>query len=276
MEAGRASRSAMGSGLLRAAHMREDPPPWIFEDTIAEQLLDAAEVEELEASMAAWIPEVRRAFRVAHAVRARLAEDVAIDGLLAGRREYVLLGAGLDSFAWRHPRARDFVIWEIDHPDTQAWKRVALRRAGLAEPPNVRFVAGDLERVRIDDLDLPDRATWSWMGVTMYLQRSVTEATLHAIASKRPGTTLVVDFLLGAEALDPLGEAVHATATVTVAAANEPVIASYTKEQVAQLLGEAGFSDVELWDADALGARYLRDRPELPLPNSTVIAIATV
>jgi methyltransferase (TIGR00027 family) len=233
-------------------------------------------VEELEASMAAWIPEVRRAFRVAHAVRARLAEDVAIDGLLAGRREYVLLGAGLDSFAWRHPRARDFVIWEIDHPDTQAWKRVALRRAGLAEPPNVRFVAGDLERVRIDDLDLPDRATWSWMGVTMYLQRSVTEATLHAIASKRPGTTLVVDFLLGAEALDPLGEAVRATATVTVAAANEPVIASYTKKQVAQLLGEAGFSDVELWDADALGARYLRDRPELPLPNSTVIVIATV
>jgi methyltransferase (TIGR00027 family) len=133
MEAGKASRSAMGSALLRAAHVREDRPPWVFEDTLAGRLLDAAEVAELEASMAAWPPVVRRAFRVSHAVRARLAEDVATTGLAAGRRDYVLLGAGRDTFAWRHPRAGDFVVWEIDHPDTQACKRAALRRAGLAE-----------------------------------------------------------------------------------------------------------------------------------------------
>lgn len=92
MEAGKASRSAMGSGLPRAAHVREDRRRGSW-----------------------WTP-------------------------LAGRRDYVLLGAGLDTFAWRHPRAGDFVVWEIDHPDTQAWKRAALRRAGLAEPANVRFV----------------------------------------------------------------------------------------------------------------------------------------
>jgi O-methyltransferase involved in polyketide biosynthesis len=69
MEAGKASRSAMGSGLLRAAHVREDQPPWIFEDTLAEQLLDESEVTELEASMATWAPEIRAAFRVSHAVR---------------------------------------------------------------------------------------------------------------------------------------------------------------------------------------------------------------
>ena len=134
----------MGSGLLRAAHVREDPPPWVFEDALAGQLLDAAEAAELEAEMAAWPPVVRRALRVSHAVRVRLAEDVAAAGLAAGRRHYVLLGAGLDTFAWRHPRADDFVVWEIDHPDTRAWKRAALRRAGLAEPANVRFVAADL------------------------------------------------------------------------------------------------------------------------------------
>ena len=143
MEAGKGSLSAMGSGLQRAAHVREDPPPWVFEDALAGQLLDAAEAAELEAEMAAWPPVVRRALRVSHAVRVRLAEDVAA-GLAAGRRHYVLLGAGLDTFAWRHPRADDFVVWEIDHPDTQAWKRAALRRAGLAEPANVRFVAADL------------------------------------------------------------------------------------------------------------------------------------
>ena len=120
--------------------------------------------------MAAWPPVVRRALRVSHAVRARLAEDVAAAGLAAGRRDYVLLGAGLDTFAWRHPRARDFVVWEIDHPDTQAWKRAALRRAGLAEPANVRFVSADLSATAIGDLGTPARATWNWLGVTMYLQ----------------------------------------------------------------------------------------------------------
>ena len=192
MEAGKASRSAMGSGLLRAAHVREDPPPWVLEDTLAGQLLDAAEIAELEAPMAAWPPAVRRAFRVSHAVRARLAEDVAAAGLAAGRRDYVLLGAGLDTFAWRHPRAGDFVVWEIDHPDTQAWKRAALRRAGLAEPTNVRFVAADLSAGAIEDLGTPALATWNWLGVTMYLQPEATAAALRAIAAGRAGTTLAV------------------------------------------------------------------------------------
>ena len=89
MEAGQASRSAMGSGLLRAAHVREDPPPWIFEDTLAFRLLETREVAELEAPLAGWAPAVRRAFRVSHAVRARLAEDVAAAGLALGRRDYV-------------------------------------------------------------------------------------------------------------------------------------------------------------------------------------------
>jgi methyltransferase (TIGR00027 family) len=196
MEAGKASRSAMGSGLLRAAHVREDRPPWVLEDTLSRQLLDAAEVAELEAAMAAWPSAVRQAFRVSHAVRARLAEDVAAAGLAADRRDYVLLGAGLDSFAWRHPRAGEFVVWEVDHPDTQAWKRAALRRAGLGEPSNVRFVAADLSATAIGDLETPARATWNWLGVTMYLRPEATVAALRTIAAGRAGTTLVVEFLL--------------------------------------------------------------------------------
>jgi methyltransferase (TIGR00027 family) len=275
MEAGKASRSAMGSGLLRAAHVREDPPPWVLEDTLAGQLLDAAEIAELEAPMAAWRPAVRRAFRVSHAVRARLAEDVAAAGLAAGRRDYVLLGAGLDTFAWRHPRAGDFVVWEIDHPDTQAWKRAALRRAGLAEPANVRFVAADLSAVAIGDLGIPARATWNWLGVTMYLQPEVTAAALRAIAAERAGTTLVVNFLLPAGTLDALGHAVRDCTAAVVAAAGEPVVATYTRDEAADLLGQAGFSCIELFDAGRLRNRYLRDRPDLPLPGTTLIAVAT-
>jgi methyltransferase (TIGR00027 family) len=276
VEAGKPSRSAMGSGLLRAAHVHQDRPPWIFEDTLAGALLDAAETEALEASMAAWAPEVRQAFRVSHAVRARLAEDVAVGGLVAGRCDYVLLGAGLDTFAWRHPRAGEFAVWEVDHPDTQAWKRAALRRAGLAEPPNVRFVAADLSATTVGDLPLPDRATWNWLGVTMYLEPGATKAALRAIAARAPGTTLVANFLLSADTLDELGRAARESSAAAVAAAGEPVVATYTTGQVADLLGEAGFGGFELLDAGRLRARYLRSRPDLPLPGSTLIAVATV
>ena len=275
MEAGKASRSAMGSALLRAAHVREDPPPWVFEDTLAGQLLDAAEVAELEATMAAWPPAVRRAFRVSHAVRARLAEDVAAAGLAAGRRDYVLLGAGLDTFAWRHPRAGDFVVWEIDHPDTQAWKRAAPRRAWLAEHANVRFVAADLPAAAIGDLGTPARATWNWLDVTMYLPPETTASALRATAG-RTGTTLVINFLLAACPLDALGHAVRDSAAAAVAAAGEPVVATYTRDGAADLLGEAGFGGIELFHAGRLRDRYLPDRPDLPLPGTTLIAVATV
>jgi methyltransferase (TIGR00027 family) len=246
-----------------------------LEDTLAGQLLYAAELEELEVPMTAGPTAVRPASRLSNAVRARLAEDVAAGGLAAGRRDYVLLGAGLDTFAWRHPRAGDFVVWEIDHPDTQAWKRAALRRAGLAEPANVRFVAADLSAVAIGDLGIPARATWNWLGVTMYLQPEVTAAALRAIAAERAGTTLVVNFLLPAGMLDALGHAVRDCTAAVVAAAGEPVVATYTRDEAADLLGQAGFSCIELFDAGRLRNRYLRDRPDLPLPGTTLIAVAT-
>jgi methyltransferase (TIGR00027 family) len=275
MEAGKASMSALGSGLLRAAHVREDPPPWVLEDTIAQELLSAGETTLLEAEMAGWPSEVRQAFRVTHAVRARLAEDVAVSGLGSGRRDYVVLGAGLDTFAWRHPRAGEFTVWEVDHPDTQAWKRAALPRAGLTEPENVRFVAADLSVTSVGDLGLPARATWNWLGVTMYLPPEATAATLRAIAAGGPGTTLVVNFLLTPGNLDGLGRAMRHSSSVAVTAAREPLTATYARGEVARLLEETGFAGVELFDSSRLRNLYLQARPDLPLPDTTVIAVAT-
>lgn len=276
MEAGSPSRTAMGSGLLRAAHMEEDPPPWVFEETVARRLLTTSEVMELEHSMAGWSPEVRQSFRLAHAVRSRLAEDVAVQGLATGRRHYVVLGAGLDTFAWRHPKAGEFTITEIDHPQTQAWKRAALRRCGLFEPRNVRFVPADLSSMDLEELALPDHATWNWLGVTMYLPRGTTEGVLRTIARRRQGTTLVVNFLLDADTLDDLGRVVRATSTSTVAAVHEPIVGSYSKAEVAQVIGDAGFADVELFDSDALTTRYLGGSAPRRLSNSTIIAVARI
>jgi methyltransferase (TIGR00027 family) len=276
MEAGKASRSALGSGLLRAAHVREDPPPWVLEDTLALELLDAEEKALIEAELASWPPKVRQAFRVSHAIRARLAEDVAVAGLARGRRDYVVLGAGLDTFPWRHPRADEFTVWEVDHPDTQAWKRAALPRAGLVEPGNVRFVAADLSLTGVGDLGLPAGATWNWLGVTMYLSREATAATLRGIAAGGAGTTLVVNFLLTTDTLDGLGRAMRVNSSAALQASGEPVTAAYTRDEVAGLLEAAGFTSVELFDSARLRNLYLQARPDLPLPDTTVIAVATV
>jgi methyltransferase (TIGR00027 family) len=277
MQPGHASRSAMGSALLRAEHAREDPSP-VHDDTLAGQLVPAAERPHLERTIAEWPPQVRRSLRLGHALRARLAEDEAVAGLSAGRSDYVLLGAGLDTFAWRHPHAGRFRVWEVDHPDTQRWKRSALARAGMAEMANVRFVAVDLAAggIKGKGTALPEQATWNWLGVTMYLPREATRTTLRDIASRQEGTTLIADFVCVSSELDEVGQAVRASADAAVAADGEPIRADYTTLEVETLLREAGFSTVTLLDADALRTRYLPTRPDLCLSNSTVLAVATV
>ena len=161
-----------------------DAPPWILEDRLARPIVGEAFYEASEAVTATWSPDLFAAFRAHFTVRARLAEDVAVDGLDDERTNYVLLGAGADTFAWRHPQAAAFTIWEIDHPASQAWKRDALTRMGLVEPVNIRLIAVDLAAVSLETLDLPARATWNWLGVTQYLDKRATESVLSAIAAQ--------------------------------------------------------------------------------------------
>lgn len=276
MRAGSASRSAMGSALLRAAHVCEDDPPWVFEDTLSARLLTAGEAEPLKATLAAWPPQVRAAVRVEHSVRTRLAEDLAVNGLDEGRRDYALLGAGLDTFAWRHPLADRFTVWEFDHPDTQAFKRSALTRAGLAEKPNLRFTSIDLATAPLSSLETPARATWSWLGVTMYLERTATEATLRTIASHDRGTTLVVNFNAVCCQADELTQSVRSVTSGAVDELGEPFAAAYTAEDAQALLHEAGFRTVTILDAHAVRERYFNQRLDLPHHHSALMAVAVV
>jgi methyltransferase (TIGR00027 family) len=266
----------MGSAVLRAMHRRHDPAPWVLEDTVSEELLSPEERSLVEAEIARWAPEVQAGFRIAHAVRTRLAEDLAVAGLGAGRSTYVLLGAGLDTFAWRHPRAAELSVWEIDHPATQGWKRAALARAGRAEPPNVTFVPLDLSQASLRGLALASPATWSWMGVSMYLTPEVAAATLAAMARYGPGTTLAANFLLSHLAGDRVAERMQMTSEATVRAVGEPVVARYDPEEFKAMLHTAGFHRVELLDGATLSRRYLGGRPGVVHPASTMIAVAEV
>jgi methyltransferase (TIGR00027 family) len=270
------SRTALGSAYWRAAHLRDDPPPWILEDRIAARLLGDNNIAEIEGPLAGWDQPVLAGFRLAHAVRARVAEDVAVAGLGAGRSDYAIVGAGLDTFAWRHAQASQFTVWEYDQAATQAWKRQAINAAGLDEPGNVRFVPTDLSRTRLDSVELPSWATWNWLGVTVYLTQKATTETLEVIAHTGGGTTLVVDFVLPPDERDELGLAAGASAASLVASVGEPVVSTYRRRDVEPPLRDAGFTDIELLDANELSRRYLQGGDHRVLPGSTVIAVASV
>lgn len=267
------SRTALGSAYFRDTHLRADAPPWILEDRLARLLLTDDDVEELERPLRQWPPEVLMGFRVQHAVRTRLAEDTAVAGLDEGRATYVVLGAGADTFAWRHPAADRFRIWEYDLPATQAWKRDALKRAGLSEPANVTFAPIDLTTSSIPHA--PARATWSWLGVTMYLPVEAMMTTLHSIAVCGPNTTLVANFVLPADERDDLGQETAVRAQQVVASGGEPLVATYGRHAARDALRSAGFRSVELLDAAALTNRYLDGRTDLHYPGSTIIAVAS-
>jgi methyltransferase (TIGR00027 family) len=270
------SRTALGSAYWRAAHLRDDPPPWILEDRIAARLLSDDDIAELQAPLASWDPAVVAGFRLAHAIRARVAEDVAVSGLDTGRSDYAIVGAGADTFAWRHPHAAQFTIWEYDQAATQAWKRQAITAAGLEVPGNVRFVAIDLSHTRLDAVEVPSRATWSWMGVTVYLTEQTTTDTLEVIAHTGADTTVVADFVLPPDERDELGRAAAASAASLVASVGEPVVATYRRGEAEALLRDAGFTHIELLDATELSRRYLQTSDRPVLPGSTIIAVASV
>jgi methyltransferase (TIGR00027 family) len=250
-----------------------DSPPWILEDRVAGLLLTDDAIEELERPLRDWPSDVLTGFRVQHVVRTRVAEDAAVAGLDQGRTSYVLLGAGADTFAWRHPDASRFTILEYDLASTQRWKRDALRRVGLTEPTNVRFSPIDLTTEAL--CDLPRQATWNWLGVTMYLPADAMMRTLRSIAACGANTTLVVNFVLPADERDDLAQETATRAEALVSSVGEPLVATYGRQAAHDALRSAGFGTVEILDAKTLAGHYLNRRRDLHHPGSTIIAIAS-
>ena len=264
----------MGSAYFRAAHCRLDPQPWILDDRLAGELLP----EDVEASLgrtpSRWPNELIQACHAHFATRSRLAEDVALAGLAERRMDYVILGAGLDTFAWRHPRASEFTVWEIDLPGTQAWKRRRLAELGLVEPEHVRFLSVDLSVTALDALGLPRRATWNWLGVALYLEKAITAEILRTIAATSDEAVLVVEFPLSPEHCDELGRRWRAELGRFARSVGEPHIALFSPDEAIALVRGAGFEPLEVLDAEQLRSRYLNEQPGLRLARATLYVIA--
>ncbi len=186
----------------RAAHQLFDEPK-VFLDPYAVPILGAAEAARLAASGWRERGPLSTALRAWMVARSRFAEDELARARERGTEQYVILGAGLDTFAYRHPPdERPLTVFEVDHPATQRWKRARLAEAGIPVPPSVRYVATNFETGRLaDDLAAVgwDRSTptfFAWLGVTMYLTSAATGSMLNFLGATPPGGGVALDYFV--------------------------------------------------------------------------------
>jgi methyltransferase (TIGR00027 family) len=256
--------------LRRAAHQLLDRPPVLL-DPLALTILGTETAEALRRNPGQFddgpLAAPLRAFL---AVRARLAEDRLAQLRQRGVRQYVVLGAGLDTSAYRNPRPDlPLRVWEVDQPAAQDWKRARLDAAGIEIPPGVSFVPLDFEHASLAEVlsaagfDVAAGAFFSWLGVTPYLPRVAVLNTLADIAAlTAPGGGVVFDYAVDPDLLTHVQRAVFHAMAARVEAAGEPWRSSFDPREFVATLRTIGFSSVEDFGADALNARYLANRSD--------------
>lgn len=257
------SRTALATAYARAYHQIADRPR-IFTDALAVPLLGvtAAELTELSSRPSDQVGRVisDRARRLFFAARARFAEDAVAAAVTAGTRQVVVLGAGLDTYAYRNPRP-DLRVFEVDHPATQGWKRDRLAAAGIGLPETVSFVSADFESQNLAaelasaGFARTEPAVFVWLGVIFYLGPSAARATLEYIAGQTPPVEVVFDYLQPGNTAE---DRAHLQARADrLADAGEPFVSYFAPGDIAQQLGDLGFSAVEDRTARDIIAAYL-------------------
>ncbi len=225
-----------------------------------------------------------RAFRAFMAARSRFAEDELAAAVEKGITQYVVLGAGLDTFAYRNPFP-GLRVFEVDFPATQEWKRMLLADAGISIPANLALVPLDFEHKTLADglaeagLDMRSAAFFGWLGVVPYLTLEAFRATVAAIGKLPSPTGVAFDFALAPEMLGPRARAAFEMLSARVAAAGEPFKLFFTPEVLEMELRSAGFATVEMIGADDLNRRYFAGRNDglvLPSPGLGMLASARV
>jgi len=265
---GAPSRSAQRVAALRAVHQLLDEP-LVLSDPIALPLLGASTEAALRDDPFALNDPISRSLRGALVARSRFVEDELSRCVAAGVRQYLVMGAGLDTFAYRNPHGEAGLrVFEVDHPGTQRWKRQLLAEARIGEPASLSFVPADFER---DDLctalrqagfhaDRP--ACVSWMGVTMYLTAEAVSATLRTVAGFAAGSCLCFDYRVPVTMLNPVDSAINEFMGQQVAALGEPWLSDFDPVQLQRQLLELGFSSAASATPDELNLRYFARRKD--------------
>lgn len=278
-----ASRTAIMTAVARAMH-RDEPPPWVLDDFLAAGLAGDDGTTIRDELVAALPPQNLLSFTRWVCVRARYPEDLVARAVASGRRmQYVILGAGLDTFAYRRTDLRDNLrVFEVDHPASQAWKRARLGALGVTPGDNLVFVPVDLEHQTLLDgltragVDFTTPTIVSWIGVTMYLTSDAIDATLREVAQFAEGSRLVLTYNQPQSAVSGPGARTEAVMARATAAMGEPFISLFRPDEIEQRLRDHGYTDVEHFGPDEALITYFPGRDDVRFGGAQRLIAATV
>jgi methyltransferase (TIGR00027 family) len=260
---GRPSHTAQRVALRRAAHQLFDSPK-VLDDPLAVRIVGRNAAASLSRITDRISPSARymRAFM---AVRSRFAEDELARAVRRGVTQFVVLGAGLDTFAYRNPHS-NLRVFEVDHPATQEWKRQRLATEGIAIPDSVTYAAVDFnvttlaDGLRAANFQTDKPAFFSWLGVTMYLDSQTVLDTLRLIYTMSPENGIVFDYTVPRHLLNTMGKLILDAIMNRVAAAGEPFRGFFVPSELSAVLSQIGYRHVEDLDSAAINARYFANR----------------
>ncbi|MBR8657233.1 class I SAM-dependent methyltransferase [Achromobacter sp. Marseille-Q0513] len=272
--------TAERTALWRALHLEADAPPHVFEDDIGLRLLAPPDSWRQRPDMD---PSFTRTFRASMVARARFVEDLVLEQAALGVAQYVILGAGLDSFAQRRPDiASRMRVFEVDQPAPQEWKRRRLVELGHGVPDWLKLVPVDFEAgasawqaLAEAGFDATRPAFVASTGVSMYLTRDATLATFRQVAALAPGSTLAMTFMLPVEQMAPEVRPGIEMAIKGARASGTPFISFYAPAQIMAMAREAGFRHVRHVAPSVLAQRYFAGRTDgLSLSSAEEFLIA--
>jgi methyltransferase (TIGR00027 family) len=271
----------MFAAIARGGHRLEDARPWIFDDPFALVLVGPV-WEQIDAQLRAVFPDRHaRRSRAGIALRSRYAED-----RLRQRTfdQYVLLGAGLDSFGWRYPDlATSLRVFEVDHPATQAWKRQRAAELGLPTNDGLVYAPTDFETTSLSQslnaagIDWNRPTLFSWMAVTPYLSVDAVADTLHAIGTNASsGSEIVLSYALPEALMDDVDREFVALLKPLAASSGEPIQTSFSRDDIESLIVRCGLKIVDHPDRSELIRRYFSQRSDGLEPYGECFITASV
>lgn len=281
MEEGQPSGTAMLAAMTRAIHLVQDGEPKVLRDDLALQLSGVANEAALRGTVEALLTEVAHYFDMESAqrlsrysralitMRNRYAEDELNNAIERGIRQYVILGAGLDSFAYRR---RDLAgvlrVFEVDHPTTQQWKRARLGTLNVSLPDHLTFIPINFEQQTLKEclqtggchVEAP--VFFSWLGVTYYLTEEAIFETLRSVAAAAPGSEIVFEYGLPESLLDEESRRIWTMLQATVAAQGEPMLSLFEPTTLAARVKKLGFTQVWDFGPEEANVRYFAGRTD--------------
>jgi methyltransferase (TIGR00027 family) len=279
-----ASHTAFGTLYMRAVHQLLDAKPLILDDPPALILLGEELTRKIRDTKRHHRTLEARALRSHIVLRSRVAEDRLAAAVSKGIRQYIILGAGFDTFAFRQlPWAKELKIFEVDNPATQEKKISLLAEAGMVPPPNLCFTGIDFEKESLRDslarsgIVFTEPAFFSWLGVTMYLREEAIDAVLRTVAQFPAGSEIVFTFSQPPDSLGRKERGYHSLLAGVVRQAGEPFVSYFTAAAIQAKLHNAGFKTVIFLSAREAEELYFRQRPrDLFITQRSLIAHAIV